>query len=410
MAAAASATGAPSTTAPTGAATGKQSAARLPFRVGTQNVSSLDGYQVTTSALGSNPQILANYNPSANSYLRGVYILVTATASSNSATVAFEGDAPFIALQTISFNDAAQRPIVGPFSGYDLYLVNKYGGYQFLDDPRMSQIYYATTGSGSSGGSFQFMLYVPLEVTQRDTLGSLLNKNESAQFQLQMTVNTAGAVYSTAPTTAPALTITCIEDGWWAPKAADIDGNPQSANPPLLGTTQYWVKQQIGSNGLNGSIQQQLSAGLGFPIRTAGFELYGTTAATRAAAEGSGVLSNWQLIYKGTTLWNVPTLFWKDRMSRLYGYSANYPGIATTGGAGALDVPGALDSGVYVLPFSWDAELQPGNELRWGYLDTQQGDLFQLFTTLTLSGGLNIFQLVNYVASPTTASALRVGG
>jgi hypothetical protein len=314
--------------------------------------------------------------------------------------VALTGDGPFDVLQTISFNDSAQRPIVGPFSGYDLMIVNKYGGYQFNGDPRASAVYSVVTGTGATGGSFNFVLYVPLEVDQRDGMGALLNKNESSQFQLTMTVNTESGVYTTSPTAAPSVNVSVVEDGWWSPKAADNDGNQLSSQPPLKGATQYWSKSQIGSSGISGSIQQQLNGGLGFAIRNIVFESYDNSNSTRATGQ-TDFPDPCQLIYKGSTLWNVPKWFWQDRMSRLFGY------MQFAGSTYAADGANSLENGIFALPFNWDSELTPGNELRWGYLETQQGDSFQMFGTV--SAAANLYELVNYVASPTTQSALRVG-
>src|SRR5262249_27524134 len=118
----------------------------LPFRVGAQPESNVD-LTLAAVTMTTATQPLTTYHPSAESFLRGVWIEVNAVTSANAATVAFQGDGPFIALQSIAFQDVQQRYIVGPFSGYDLMVINKFGGYFFSNDPRADANYTATTGS-----------------------------------------------------------------------------------------------------------------------------------------------------------------------------------------------------------------------------------------------------------------------
>lgn len=366
-----------------------------PFRAGTFRTLVQDGYQaaVTMSAV---TQTLPQYSPTPNAYLRGLWIQASLVTASNAATVAFQADAPWIAYQQITFQDANQKPILGPISGYQLMIVNKYGGYQYNDDPRASSTYSATAGSGGTGGSFNFVLYVPLEVVARDTLGALQNKSASSAFQLLLTVNTTGNVYSTAPTTAGTLTTTVLEDGWVQPKSTDATGNPLSQAPPQLGSTQYWTAGTY--NALNGSQQVQLTQGLGYPIRNLIGVNYDVSNSTRATGD-----TDWptvaQFIFRGTTFWNVTKTIWKDQMSRLYGF------YSTT-----ADTANGQENGVYALSFAQDFGLQDGAELRTGYLPTQQGDQFQLVASF--NGNSNLQWLANYVApiaGPSNLASIQAG-
>jgi hypothetical protein len=385
------------TSAPaTGAKPAAQAPPTAPFRAGTFRQVQTDGYS-QTATLTAATQPLTPYSPSPNSYLRGIWLLVTGTTAANAATVAFQPDAPFNVIQSITLQDANQKPIVGPVTGHQLAMINKWGGYHNLGDPRASAIFNLTAGVGSGlGGSFAFVLYVPLEIVARDALGALQNKSSSSQFQLTVTLNTSASVYSTAPTTAPSVNVVALEDGWVQPKGADATGNPLAQSPPQLGTTQYWT---VGSySNLNGSIQTQLTQGLGYPVRNMVAINYDVATSARAAGD-TNFPNPAQFIFKGTTLGIMPKTWWKDQMSRQFDY------FSTT-----LDSINGLDAGVYVLPFTFDFTDAPGSELRNGYLSTSQGDQFQILGSY--AANTNLFWMVNYVAPAAGANnvaSIRAG-
>jgi hypothetical protein len=367
-----------------------------PFRAGTFRTLVSDGYN-PSQLIGTTAVQLAPYTPSANSYLRGIWIQSVCVTAGNAATVAFAGDGPWIGYQSVTFQDANQKPIVGPFDGYTLMIVNKFGGYLNNGDPRASAIFSAVTGVGAGlGGSWTFVLYVPLEVVMRDSLGALQNKSSSSAFQLLLTINTTANIYTTPPTTAGTVTTTCFEDGWVQPKSSDLSGTPLSQAPPQLGTTQYWTRGTY--NALNGSQQIQLNQGLGYPIRNYVAVNYDVATSTRATGD-TDFPTIFQLLFKGTSMWNVSKTLWKHQMSVEYDYFSTTP-----------DTANGLENGVYVLPFCQDFSNQPGDELRNGYLPTQQGD--QLQGIASWNGNSNLFWVANYVApaaGPTNLASIRAG-
>ena len=380
----------------TGSSPAKAAPAPLaPFRRGTIRTLVQDGYQNSVT-LSASTQVMPVYTPTPNAYLRGLWLQVVGVTSGNSANAAFNQDAPFNVFSSIVFSDANQKPIVGPLSGYQLFIAGKYGGYQYNDDARASAIFSVTTGTQSTGGSFTFVLYIPLEVDSRDTLGALQNKSASSAFQLSLTANTQANVYATNPTSPPVVTVNILEDGYLQPKPADSTGNPLSQSPPQLGTTQYWT---VGNyNALNGSQQVQLTQGLGYPVREFVAINYDVSANTRSAGDTDWPTAT-NFIYRGTTFWNVLKTTWKDQMSRLYG-------LTSTG----ADSANGLENGVYTLPFNNDFGLQDGDELRNAYLPTQQGDQFQLVGTF--NGNSNLQWLANYVApiaGPANVASIQAG-
>jgi hypothetical protein len=370
---------------------GQQAPPAVPFRCGTQNTTNLDGYTQTIT-LGTTTA-LPNYSPSVNSYLRGCWINAAATASGNSATVVFAGDGPPSVFAQVAFLDTQQRPII-QVTGYELaQVINKFGGYFEAGDPRADATYKATAGSGGSGGSFNFTLWVPLEINQRTGIGSALNKNSSQTYTLSLTPAAAAAtVYSTAPTTVPVVTVNIYEDGWWQPQETDVSGAPSSGAPVAPNTWSYWLKSSYTAQ--NGAVQIQLPTGLGNSLRMVAFESYDTSDSTRATGE-TDFPTTPQLIYKGTNLKNWPKTLWKSLMSKNYGLTS-----------ATADTANGPENGIYVLwQFMQDFGFRPGNGLNFSLLNTDQGDQFQFLGTF--NGSATMYELVNYIATVGNPAVLR---
>ncbi|MHB1433815.1 MAG: hypothetical protein ACYCVZ_17095 [Streptosporangiaceae bacterium] len=368
--------------------------AAVPFRVGTQNTTNLDGYS-NSWVLGTGTA-LPNYEPSVNSFLRGVWINVQMEwSSSNSASVAYSGDGVFALLAQIAFLDTQQRPII-QVTGYQMAgIINKFGGYFEVGDPRADVNFKASTGTGA--GSINFTLWVPLEINQRTGIGSALNKNSSQTYTLALTpAQTVAAVFSTGPTAADITTnptVTIHEDGWWQPQALDVSGAPNSQNPVAPNTWSYWLQSSY--TGLNGTVQQQLTTGLGNTIRMVALNVYdSSTGLSRSTADGYFPVTP-QFIYKGTTLKNWQTTLWESLMGKNYGLTS-----------GTKDTADGLEYGVYVLwQFMQDFFFKPGDGANYALLNTDQGDQFQFQGDFT--GSTNMYELVNYIATVGNPSILR---
>jgi hypothetical protein len=370
---------------------GQKGPAAVPFRCGTQNTTNLDGYTQTIT-LGTTTQ-LPNYNPSVNSYMRGAWINVSATAAGNAATVVFAGDAPASIFAQVAFLDTQQRPII-QVTGYQLLqIMNKFGGYFVNADPRADPTYVATAGSGGSGGSVNWTGWVPLEINNRTGVGSALNKNSSQTYTLQLTpAQTVAAVYTTAPTTVPVFTVNIYEDGWWQPQETDVSGAPTSPAPVAPNTWSYWLQSSY--TALNGAVQEQMTTGLGNSLRMVAFNTYDTGNSTRASGE-TDFPATVQLIYKGTNLKNWPKTLWKSLMAKNYGLTS-----------AAADSALGPENGVYVLwQFMQDFGMRPGDGMNFSLLNTDQGDQFQFLGTFNASA--TMYELVNYIATVGNPAVLR---
>jgi hypothetical protein len=358
-----------------------------PFRSGTQGTLASDGYS-TSFTPGASTTELGNYTPSSNYLIRGIYIQVSATASGNEVSnVAFNNDMPLGIFSTVEFNDTGGNPVIGPFDSYTLAMVNKYGGYQTNGDPRNSAVYSATTGSGTSAGSFAEVLFVPIEAVTRTGMGSLMNTSSDSTYTLQLTGCTSAALYSTAPTTIPTVNVKCFLSGWW--KGQNSNASP---TPRLVGSTQYHVRGTY--NSLDGAEQFQVKQGLGQAIRTVYLLNYDVSSGNRSSSDFP---DPFQIIYKGTNLVNWSRNLWQDQMSRQWGFSN-----------ATFDAANGLDTRVFVYSFATDFTNKPGDELGSSYLLTAQGDMMQYVGSW--NGNSKLFVVVNYMASITGNNASFVPG
>lgn len=372
------ATSAPATQTAT---SGKSTTTAKSFRMGTQPTVQSFGYNPSLT-MTTATQPFPTWQLPANNILRCIFLEVSAVTSGNEATVAFNTpDAPLNVLQTVNFQDSTTTSIVGTFDSYTLGVVQKYGGYTFSSDVRSNATYTATTGSGSTAGSFNIVFRIPVEIVPRTGFGSLSNTSSNAPFQLQLTLNSSTAVYSTAPTSLPVVTVTASLGGYWA-------GPASSAAPEPLnyGTTSRWQRNSL--TGLDGSQTQVLPPnGLGAMHRNWVYMNY----ATGGSRSDADFPTSLQVQFRGNILRQQDQNLWKSQMSQDYGLT------------GSLDAANGLDTGVYVIPFSQDFGLQPGDDAMTGWLSTEIGDSITLIGSWGASSTL--YNLVNYVVLDNPAGA-----
>jgi hypothetical protein len=363
-----------------------------PFKNGVQYIDD-EPYDVTVT-LSAGLQVLnPQYNVPSTAYLNEIEILVEAAAAGNSAAVAFTADSPFVAIANLIFTDTGNNEIITAITGWDLMIIDKFGGYKFNDDPRSGPVFVATTGAGATGGTFSYVLRVPVELVPRDALGSLPNKSSSTPFKVKTTVNTLAAIYTVSPTVAPTMRVRMNPVSYWQPTAQDGSGNAVQPNPPGVSTTQYWNKTDYTVNA--GSATVNLDNSVGYPIRNLIFILRDSTL-SRAQGE-----SDWpdpaRLQVQATLTAQKLKTIWRDEIAKDYGYN----GVVG-------DTVGSKDNGVYVLTYCKDFGPKPGWENRRSYLRTTDGMRLQFKGTILGSGSHTLTVLTNYVgvAGGTTLAQL----
>jgi hypothetical protein len=366
---------------PAGAGKSDQAAVVLrPFIAGTRRTDEPDYDQ--SLSFTTSEQRFRSYQISPNGYLRNIALLIEAVTAGNSAATAFQADAPYNALSSVSFQDTNNQPVVGPMDGFELAMLNKYGGYAYNSDPKASNIYSVTTGAGATGGSFTLVLNVPIEIVARDGLGSQPNKSGSSQFSLALSLNTTSGVYSVAPTNPAAVRVRATLEGWQDPDSNDTRGNPTAQDPPAVQTSQYWHRQSYAS--LNGAQNVRLQ-GIDGLVRCLIFIARNAADGVRATAD-----ANWPdpftFKYENSLLFESRIrALWRHWISRHYGYAGT-----------TLDAAGARDAGVYpVWQFMSDYGHEPGAESRFSYLPMSSASNLEI--NGTFGGNTNLFVLVNKV-------------
>lgn len=370
------------TAAPTHAApakNGKQAQViTRPFVAGTRRVDNPDYDQ--TKTLTTSTQDLPTYEISPNGFLRGLFVLVEGVTAGNAAAAAFTADAPFNILDTITLSDTNNKPIFGPMNGHDWYEILKFGGYHNLSDAKESPVFSATTGTGATGGSFTFAMWLPIELVSRDGLGSLPNKSSSATFNVSMRLAALNQIYSTAPTAAPSVRVRVQSVGWMDPNAADMRGNPVAQNPPAVQTTQYWSKQTYSLN--SGQFSQRLQ-GIDSLVRNLIFVLLDTN---NSRTQGDADFPDpFVMQYETSQPINRIRNVWRHMIGTRYGYSA------------AVETAGGRDYGVYPETYAEDFSNAPGAETRLGYLPVSSATTLNVSGTLGGTGSHTLVVLVNKV-------------
>jgi len=199
-----------------------------------------------TFTLNANLQDFGVIEVPAYGYIRNLVFYVNAVSTANAAAVTFNEDAPWTALQNIQFNEPNGAQIVQVNDGYELYLINKFSGYMGpgnSNDHRGDPLYRQSVAVGpGDGGSFSYMVRVPVELDLRSALGSLPNQAANATFRIRAALAPLGTIYGTSPTTPPTVRVRIFAETWDQPEVAS-GGVTNQVTPPAMNTTQFWSRQ-----------------------------------------------------------------------------------------------------------------------------------------------------------------------
>ena len=335
-------------------------------------------------------------------YLKRIKLTVTGTTSGNAATVAFNADGPFNIITQFFFNQPNGASLIQPIEGFDLYALNKYGAFNTgTFDPLSDPSYFATTGAGGTGGSFNFNLYVPIEVDARDGLGALANMAANQSYLLQFSLNTIANVYSTAPTTPPVVSVVATMEYYSAPAAttpatATTPSQPQQVAPTPIGSLNLIQVQQPTIN--PSSAQKLQIVNMGNVVRFFIFILRN--------ASGVRTETDWPASVNIKYLGDV--MFYKTKQQWLLEQALGYRLFAGKTAAPTLN---ALDNGVYVLTdFMTDGAAGDGvvnaSNARDGWLPTQSSTLLEFEALTAWGAGASTLKIIQNCINPANATSL----
>lgn len=297
-------------------------------------------------------------------FLRHILVLVEGTTAANAAAVTFAADSPFNVFTELALTDVNGQPIVGPFSGYELMLANKFGGYSRRHDPRIVE-FFATAGAGATGGSFRFLLRVPVETNEGTGYTSLSNMNSASTYKIRYTLAASATLYGVAPTTPPSVRVRMSQEAWSPPAQANAMGQAQMVNPPGPGSTQNWSMQ---SYTLAAGTNRVQLARVGNYIRNL-ILVFRDVANVR---QNANIPDPLQLFWDSRQVSNVLL-----RMQN--GYMAERFDLTVPDGT--FDAANALDTGTQVLSFTHTDDGMPGYESGNQWIPTIQATRLELLGT-----------------------------
>jgi predicted small secreted protein len=365
-----------------------------PFVTGTRTLETEVYSQTVTQTAAT--QVLTPYEFQVDGYVSGALIRVTATTAGNGAATAFVADGPFSILQSVILEDIGGKQILGPLSGWQLYVLNRFGGFVFQADAKANGVYTVTTGAGATGGSYRFVLRVPIQVRRRDAMGSLPNRNASATFKLKMTINTSASVYSVAPTNAASVNVQVQQHGWATSDNRDYKGNAVSATPNGVGSLLYTDVEtiQLSAGGFN-----QRMATFGGLLRVLIFELR-DNAGSRAQGE-----TDWPSLFEievdKVKMYSRSPVTWETFMSEDWGLNATAESVTATN---------TKPDGIYVLHWLDDFGLAPGAENGFRYQPITPSTAVQLIGTIGGAGAHTLSITKNYLSPVNDDPRQLTGG
>lgn len=355
-----------------------------PFPVGVYEPITQD-YDKSVAQLTSQVQ-LPIHEVTPTGWISGIWYYFQLVTAGNSAAAAFTPDGTFNLIAKMTFYDLGGRPVIGPIGGYDWMTLVKFGGYLEVGDPRSDLSYNATAGTGSTGGSCAFMLFLPFEFCHRDGIGTLQNESDPG-WKVELWMEASGTFYATSPTTLGTLRVRAYPLSYTEPTAAAPGGKPFAQTPPVPGTMQYWRSEN--ESQAAGAMEYDTTNGIGFPIRNRINKSVDASAGTRSAGD-----ADWPdpctLTYGNVTLYAKGRQIWITQMSRDFGLTST-----------TADTGGGRENGVYPEWYTKDFFMKPGAELRYKYLQTLVN------TVLRIQGSnanaMTLFILTNWIV-PSTAS------
>jgi hypothetical protein len=369
-----------------------------PFPVGVYESGTQD-YDNSQTQLAT-PQQLPLWNVSPTGWLRGLWFDFTMTTAGNAATVVFNVDPTaggFSGVQKVILYDLGGEVVIA-LTGYEWLVINKFGGYFEVGDPRADITFSQTAGAGATGGSYHFLLYLPFEVVARDGLGVVQNESKPG-WKIEIWQDSSAQTYSTPPTTLGSLRVRGYADSYTEPAAAAPNGRPFAQAPPVPGTLQYWKSENLGLP--SGNAKYDLSNGIGFPIRNVIYYVRDSSNSTRATAD-----ANWPdpatMLLGNVNYFTRSKNLWISKMSKAYAFNS----IGST--VPAADAAMGRENGVFPVWFTQDFQGNPGSELRFKYLDTQVNSLVRF--TGSFGGAVTFFALVNWLATPSKNRYALISG
>jgi hypothetical protein len=313
------------------------------------------------------------------------YIALRVDLVTTGASPALSADGPWNLFTDFTLQEPNGQPIVQLPTGYNAYLMNKYGGYRgAINDPKQWGTY--VTPAAGTAGTTSFLLYVPVTVAIRDALGALPNQASNAQFQFRMNLAPFATVF-TGTITACTYRIRAWVGSWLQPAAQSL-GQSQATEPPEMDTTQFWTQVVLPLVAGQNYIEHQRK---GLYMRQFIY-VYRDNSVVRQESQVFPIAT---VELDGNPLDIVDDFLWINQISERYGYGYNILGANTN------DTAGGKDAGVRPYDFAHDFDGSVGFETRKLWMYTLTTTRLRLLGTAAAAGSITI--ITNDVSIPGNA-------
>lgn len=367
-----------------------QTAPLVPFEIASQYSNRLSFQPPTTTLAAAATTPVTPIQVPAVGYLNGLLLEVTAT-STGGTTPALLADGPFNVIQSINFRNAAGVNLIAPVTGYQLYLMNKYGGqvnpgFGPYADPKFGLQYSAPANITTV--PVHFFLWVPLGIDASEAYGAIPALASNANYQVEMILAAQSSFSTSTPTTVVAIRADAFY--YDLPAATDANGVGQATNPVGNGTTSIW---QLEQPTVAPGTQLVQSFNVGNVIRNHIFTLRNSSG---ARIDTNGWPNLFEEYLDNQPRFSFTKNAFENLMSRWFGL-----------GAATKDIANGLDTGVYVIPYhtlNGSAGGDPANT-RAQLLPTLNATLLQ-FRAQDFGSAASKLEILTEVVSTTDSATL----
>lgn len=309
-----------------------QAAPAIPFAVASQ-YSTRPSFDTPLQTLqASAPTQVSPIQIPAVGYLQGILLEITLVGTGGTAPV-FTADGPWNVIQSVNFRNASGVNLIAPVTGYDLFLINKYGGQSApgfgpYAQPDFGFNYVETPGVAPQA---HFFLWVPLGIDVSDAYGVIPALASNANYQMELSLAAISTVLTGAPTVTVAVSATAH---YFDLPAATNQAGVGQATSPFAQATSVWQKE---TPTVSPGSQLVQSFNVGNVIRNHIITLRNSSG---ARIDTNGWPSLLELYLDNQPRLSLSKAEHEYLMARWYGL-----------GAATKDVVNGLDTGVYVIPF-----------------------------------------------------------
>lgn len=338
--------------------------------------------------------------PAAGGFLRYIEMVITGVTAGNAATVVFAADAPGSVLSFIEFLPPSGDPPIVPHTGYQLLLWNKYGAFSQApptSDPRRDSQYSVTAGAGATGGSFTVCLRLPFEIDPASGFCAITNSAANKSYLLNLTVGSSAQIYTTAPTSAPAVRVIGWMYFWDEPASQTRQGTNQGSTPLGLGSfSQLRIDQPPVTAG-----DKYLKVNNAGPVlRSIGWVLRASNG-TRASVVAADIPALWDFVFNTRDRFLLSDTMLLSDMSETYGYGLMYGTVLPV-----ADAALGLDTSVRWLPYFQDGGgMIEATGPRSQYQVTADATLTQI-RGISFGATVATMEILSNLIRPSSAAAL----